>query len=378
MVISPEKHSHLSMYKEAANYAEKRVVRAYLFFLLILISLPLLGEEDRCKDFPSMDYTNLWPVDSIRQQCNTGACHSFATTSLVEALYKKYLGSYIDLSERDLFAQHFGASDEKEAQRLVRQHLDMAKRAGRDLGHWVDRLEKQEKLNGWTATQTLEYYANQYELYQGGGYVDQDFNLLRQEGICYERELPFSWFSGQEQGQNALSCLRQARFDVIKFVGECKVDDTYSINKVDEFCQNVEKILEDKSIYAGLITEASKLCLKQRKEVKSFVRSLSLKKKSPKGSTDKTRNELHRYLSCQPLAMDVKGYSEILNGADRPGHGLHAVALAGYDCKTDEYIIRNSWGAAGYDRVPAQKILEALDTYYVFHKGKSRDCSTSR
>lgn len=349
-------------------------MRVCLLITLFFFCFSVLANEERCKEFPSIDHKGLWPEDSIRQQCDTGSCHSFATVSLIEALHKKEKDEFIDLSERDLFSQHFGASNEKEAEDLVEEHLDVAKRAGRDLGQWIKRFERQKKLNGWTPQQTLEHYASQYRLLQEGGYVDQDFNLLRNEGICKESELPFSWFSAGEKGQEALNCLRQARFDVIKYVGECKINGTYSTGAVEKFCKGVEKVLEEKDVYAGLITEVSKICLEERKKTKSFVKTLSLKKKQPRNTPNKTKEEFHRYLSCQPMAMDIKGYSNILNGVDKPGHGLHAVALAGYDCKSDEYIVRNSWGAGGYDRLPAEKVMANIQTYYIIHKGKYKDC----
>lgn len=353
---------------------EENDVRDFLISLFVLMSFASIA-GDKCQSYKSIDHTKLWPEDSIRTQCNTGSCHSFATVSLVEAMHKKVNDEYIDLSERDLFSQHFGAKDEEDAKRLIKQHLDMAKRAGRDLGDYVARLEEKNLLEkGWTAQKALEYYANGYELFQEGGYINEDFNLLKRDGICEESELPFSWFNTGEEGQRALGCLRQARFDVIKYVGECKVKGTYSLSKVKKFCNGVSMVLEDKEIYDGLITKASELCKTQRKSIKSFAKSLSLKTKSPRNNVDKTREELHRYLSCQPMGMDIKGYSNILNGVAKKGHDLHAIAVAGYDCQKDEYIIKNSWGSTGYDRVPAEKMLDNLQQYYIIHKGKYKDC----
>ena len=343
--------------------------------ILLLVSSPLFGSEDRCDTFPSRDHKKLWPDNSIRQQCNTGACHSFATVSLVEAMHKKLKGEYIDLSERDLFSQHFGASTEAEAKKLVERHINVAKRAGRDLGHWVERLKNQERLNGWTPSKTLKHYAQNYQLFQEGGYVDEDFLILRNSGICREEELPFSWYSGGEQGQEALVCLRQARSDIIQHIGECKVNGTYSIRAANSFCRDIEKILSNKEVYAGLVNDVTAQCSKQRKEIRSFSKTLSLKKKRPHLKLERTREEINRYLSCQPLAMDVKGYSNLLNGEDKVGHSVHAVVLSGYDCKSDEYLFRNSWGGKTQDRIPATEVLKNLETYYLLHKGKHKDCN---
>lgn len=344
------------------------------FFCIFLLNFSLYASNEKhCQSHENVDHTNLWPQSSIRQQCDTGSCHSFATISLLEAKHKQLKNEYIDLSERDLFYQHFGAENEKQAKKMIDAHLDMAKRAGRDLGNWVKKLEEKKALNpGWNAVSTLKYFANNYQYHQEGGYVDQDFNLIINNGICEESELPFTWFKNQEEGERALTCLREARKQIIEEVGECKINDQYSLHKVNKLCRDVQEVLEDKGIYQGLITNASKTCLEQRKNVRRFAKSLRFKKREPRIKPEDTRNEFHEYLRCQPIAIDVKNYSNILSGVDRPGHVIHAVVIAGYDCELDQFIVRNSWGAKGYDRVPASKIIDGLQNYYFLHKGSPK------
>jgi hypothetical protein len=269
-----------------------------------------------------VDHSASWT--GVRKQQGLGACHAFATTALVEALYSEVHGQNIDLSEADVFAKsYFGKNQSASLQGL----------------EWI--------ISG--AIGLGLDYLNENQ----GGYVDDDFALIQRSGIKAEDENPYK----------GLTALLDAVHDSVK-------DYRKDLNRTSHLRDHRPAVLEMtkalrpkiEEMYASTPTsfEVAQLLSKYR------VHRIDL----PRGSEEKIQ-VLKSYLSCRPVAISIQ--SQALKSMTS---GMHAVVLRGY--KKKKFLIRNSWSGKGKSSGKMKKLAPFIERAFVLTEANrttpKRDC----
>lgn len=305
-------------------------------FIFIIFLISTVKAAD-CDDWPSLDHTNLWPENSIRDQGYVGSCHSFAQASLFEAKYKQLTGKNIDISEADMFQEHY-------------------------------------RNNKAISSQVYDHNDNYNEMMGEGGWEHIDFEIIRNMGVCTERAKPYNTLHGQlsnwrqerDQLRNRLKqCPMPSFFDTLKEVYNVTQDSVKVVSKLNEDLKSSNELS----------------CMEERHMTRSFARKLS-PYTAYKNSywTDKGfNNDLMNWLKCGPITIGVKGYGSILGGNVPSGHeGGHAVAIAGYDCKTKKFKIRNSWGGNSYDEIDSKLLLDNIFSIHTISQtDPNKKCDTA-
>ncbi|OUR96832.1 hypothetical protein A9Q84_10875 [Halobacteriovorax marinus] len=286
-------------------------------------------KSNQCAKHSTKNFTKLWPKKSIGNQCGVNSCHSFQIVGLMEATHSLLFDRNIDLSENDLFRQHYQGPNK--GKNISTRMYDFTN------------AKLQDK-------ETREFFKEV-------GFSDDDFKIVKGQGICFENTRPYSEFAFAGNSFKALKCVRANKLKLEKLIGQCKSDglvDNNEIKQITRLCSTVKSSL----IREGVDREFSKVptnqCLKERAQVKKFANSLKNKTEYLSNKSTATKKDLIlKYLQCQPIGVSVKGYSKILKDESHSSHdGGHALIIAGYNCQTNQFIMRNSWGG-GYENVDA-------------------------
>lgn len=264
---------------------------------------------NQCSNHKEIDHQDKWPAASIRNQGQIGSCHVFASTALVEAQYYLLTGKHKDLSERDLYYQHlFPRTDDS------------------------------------SLKNDILYFSKNNE----GGWNEKDLNLFKQNGICSEETLPYD--------------------DLLRGDAE----DLYDILKSDYNSKNQSM----PSLINEFSLKGHSSCLKERIDIKEQFKNYQIENLSCGSDIKCTKEVILKYLECNPLAVSVSGYGAMMPKKwfqkllYTPGaSGNHALVIAGYDCKEDEFIMRNSWDGSDYDRIPADALINGLNSFAILHNG---------
>jgi hypothetical protein len=318
---------------------------------LLISNLCYSKTFNACNKQKSRDYRKLWPKKSIRNQCGVGSCHSFQSIGMVEAAHSLLFDRNIDLSENDLFRQHMKV-------------INKGKKPSQFISDLANETYKNKKTDS---------------IFREGGHIYKDIELMKKNGTCFERTLPYENDWGyRSKGYQALKCMRKSKKQIVGEATSCRINKTNDFSNLQGLCNDVAKTFKVMKVDEILTENPSNKCLEERKKVKQFVKALKLhEERFKKNETyqDK-KTKLLSYLRCQPVGVSVKGYASIKNKKSHSSHDSgHALIIAGYDCKTNKFIMRNSWGG-DYEEVDADLLANGTYILSVLSKdGNKPDAS---
>lgn len=268
------------------------------------------------------DHTSAWT--GVRKQKGIGACHAFATTALVEALYSEIHGRNIDLSEADVFARSFFGKDQKAAINGLSSRLSSS------IGLGAEYLDENQ-----------------------GGYVDDDFELIKKSGIQLEEESPYK------------SLLR-----FLDSIRDSVVDRRKELDRTSYLRDNRPFILETVSSHRSQL-ESFYQSTPTSEAVADLLSGYRVHRIDLPGGSEEKIRILKSHLSCRPLAISV--HSRALRST---ATGMHAVVLRGYAEK--KFLIRNSWSGEGESSANMQKLAPYIERAFVLtekdRRFPRRDC----
>ena len=293
-------------------------------FSLILEGIAFADGGSPDQHCQSYDLRHYWPDEKMRDQGYVGSCHSFASAALVEAELFRRTGKNYDLSERDLFEQHF----------LKTTLSDHAKDTQAKQIWGVD----PDYMHG-----------------EGSSSIKDDFEIIKKNGLCFESAYPYDYSSRALPAYRLIDDLRKQR-GAVGDVASCNEGwgNWWAVNL--GLVQDAAEILI-KDSYDALIQNMNppQNCLLERKALSGLINSWNFKTvdfESDTPWTEKKNLILNLLSQGKPIEASFKGYGKIKKQqAPAPDDGHHAVLIVGFDCSTHEFIIRNSWGETGYDRV---------------------------
>jgi hypothetical protein len=290
------------------------------------------------------DYLNLWDHSVERDQGFISNCHIFGATGLIEAKIKQTTGKAIALSAKDLFLQH---------------------------------LQSKTDLDKMTEEMTRAYaYGLPFD-YHGAevGNISEDFGLVKDRGICTEKNRPYDFetsvsevmakqvlkiFGAGTPPLEKMRAFRETRAQTWLGIGaKCPdVRRAYLLNDVSGIQANlrvVRKMMVDSGMAELFADQASSECKEERGTVKKLVSNFEIKKIDP------TPKAIFSALASGPVAVDVLGYASLAEGrlpnSEERSSVSHTPILAGFDCATEEFLIKNSWGESEPTHIRAELLF---------------------
>jgi C1A family cysteine protease len=300
-----------------------------MFALIILFAGGLAQASDGCESF---DLRHYWPKGSIRNQGDAGSCHVFAAVALAEASLRYQNGTYIDLSEQDLFERHLVANEKK-----VKV---------------IDQLLGNKSIDPYTGE---------------GGLTLKTLNFLQSQGAAWESSKPYELNDSQKSYSKLLGMLRRDRDQIQKSVQESCGGKTVLFSLEPAVAYAAESVVWKE--IKRRAQEQSPSMQNEARAVQAWTKNWSFTTLESEFPTDRQKIKqewLTLLKKGYPFVASVQGYDKIVQGkpvVDTDGY--HAVVVAGYDCRTKEFIIRNSWGGAyakpeddGYERIASHALAK--------------------
>ena len=309
---------------------------------------PLPSTDAQGKRCQSIDWRGLWKDPARRHQGNSAFCTVFAGVALAEAegtIITRWM-----TGNPKAFGPQFSEID------LAGQNIlwpsawnDRHTHLRTDIGQASDAV-----VNSCLATPQLEKKNKNFQ----NGYVGETLGRILAKGACYRSTA----IKNPQIERNVLDALNQFES------GRQSLKNTLVTADVGQLSQgSLDAIFRlGRDTLRIPLTEQEKFCTKDRAQVVQLFKATKwyedplYKIPEPAG---RSQMILHR-LASRPVAA---GFTHQPKNLDDPWS--HAVVVAGYDCRTNEVLLRDHYGGysskpgdGGYVRMPLKELGEECET----------------
>ncbi len=296
----------------AKNFADDTLFNMNVFiFIITLFLYSTMVHANNCSSWPSIDHS-LFLSKTVKKQHDISSCHAFTTLSLIEFNYSKLYGKSINLSEHDLLLSHFIWDAQKDEALTF--------------------LTTMLKIN----LQMHKVTPNFTPAYAIMGGVEDDLWAVKKFGVATEEQVPYRFQTGQESFMSLIK-LAQIGISVYRELKPCA--ESSDINKIltAKLQKDVLKILAKMNINKDFKRNTSPEVKETRLSFQNFSRTLNYSNLHPLDFKN-----LINTLREVPVGAKIRDYSGLRNNGNIKENDLHSVVISGYNCKTEEFVIRNS------------------------------------